>query len=103
MTAAKPFPSAEAAWFWCMRALMNRRNGSMVPTGPCEPDTIVLVLDQLYRRRRIDLVHLRILRIWGERQMAPSLSSTTERANARLWKEAIERLEWPLRVKEIVA
>ena len=98
-----PFPTAEAAWFWCMRSLMSRRDGGTQRPGPCEPDAIVLVMDQLYRRRRIDLVHARILRVWGERQCAPNPACQTERADARLWREAIELLEWPLRVKGIVA
>ena len=63
---------------------------------------MVKCLDQLYRRRRIDLTHARILRIWGERGTAPSPAYATERADARLWREALDRLEWPLRVKGIV-
>jgi hypothetical protein len=63
---------------------------------------VVKCLDGLYRQRRIDLAHARILRIWGERQMAPSLTVAAERNDHRLWIEALERLEWPLRVKGIV-
>ena len=70
---------------------------------PCDPDDVVKCLDQLYRRRRIDLVHARILRIWGERGTAPNPAYPLERGDWRLWREAIDRLEWPLRVKGIVA
>jgi hypothetical protein len=49
------------------------------------------------------LAHARILRIWGERQMAPSPSAMSEQNDYRLWIEALERLEWPLRIKGIVA
>ena len=59
-------------------------------------------LDALYRQRRIDLIHARILRVWGERQMRPSAAMAAERTEHRLWVEALERLEWPLRVKGIV-
>jgi len=69
---------------------------------PCEPDDVIRCLDTLYRRRRVDLVHARILRIWGERQMAPNPALAGERCDWRLWREALERLEWPLRVKGIV-
>ena len=102
---ATPFPTAEAAWFWCMRALAARRDGVPSPAHadrPCAPDSIVLALDQLYRRRRIDRVHSRILRIWGERGVAPDPHFPADRADARLWREALDRLELPLRVRGIV-
>ena len=107
--AVRPFRSAEEAWLWTMAALRARRDGARYTANrglvsrPCEPDDVVRCLDALYRRRRIDLVHARILRIWGERQMAPNPSYATERCDFRLWREALERLEWPLRTKGIVA
>ena len=71
------FRSVEEAWFWTMAALTARRDGARIVSGaglvqrPCEPDDVVKCLDRLYRQRRIDLQHARILRIWGERQQAP--------------------------------
>jgi hypothetical protein len=53
-------------------------------------------------RRRIELLHARILRIGGERQVAPDPACPAEAGDARLWREAMERLEWPLRVKGII-
>jgi hypothetical protein len=105
----EPFRSAEDAWMWTMAALMARREGRHHTSNqsriarPCEPDDVLRCLDALYRRRRIDLVHARILRIWGERQAAPDPTYPSERCDYRLWKEALNRLEWPLRVKGIVA
>jgi hypothetical protein len=34
--------------------------------------------------------------------MAPSAAVAAERNDRRLWVEALDRLEWPLRVKGIV-
>ncbi|HEY0181890.1 MAG TPA: hypothetical protein VGC09_03695 [Rhodopila sp.] len=105
----QPFKSAEEAWLWTMAALIARREGARytankgLTSRPCDPDDVVKCLDGLYRHRRIDLMHARILRIWGERQMAPSRSVAAERHDHRLWSEALERLEWPLRIKGIVA
>ena len=105
----QPFGNAQEAWLWTMAALIARREGARysarkgLVTRPCEPDDVVKCLDVLYRQRRIDLSHARILRIWGERQMAPSLGVAAERHDHRLWMEALERLEWPLRFKGIVA
>ncbi len=104
----EPFKSAEEAWLWTMAALMARREGARYTANqgkvsrPCEPDDVVKCLDGLYRRRRIDLVHARILRIWGERQAAPNPAFAGERCDWRLWREALDRLEWSLRVKGIV-
>jgi hypothetical protein len=106
---SEPFHSAEEAWFWTMAALVARRDGARYTANqgrigrPCEPDDVVRCLDALYRRRRIDLVHARILRIWGERRASPNPAHAGERCDWRLWREALDRLEWPLRVKGIVA
>ena len=64
---------------------------------------MVRCLDVLYRRRRIDLSHARILRIWGERGFAPDPGYAAERNEAQLWREALDRLDYVLRVKGIVA
>jgi hypothetical protein len=107
--AVRPFRSAEEAWMWTMAALRARRDGARYTANrglvsrPCEPDDVVRCLDALYRRRRVDLVHARILRVWGDRQMPPNPAYATERCDFRLWREALDRLEWPLRVKGIVA
>lgn len=105
---ARPFASVEEAWFWTMAALVARRDGAShawTPekgARPCEPDDVVKCLDRLYRQRRIDLTHARILRIWGERQRAPDPRHPRERGAWRIWHEAMSRLEWPLRLRGIV-
>ncbi|MBP0491671.1 hypothetical protein [Roseomonas indoligenes] len=105
----QPFIDAEEAWFWTMAALVARRDGARIVSGrglvtrPCEPDDVVKCLDRLYRQRRIDLAHARIMRIWGERGVAPDPRALRERGDYRLWREAMERLDWPLRMKGIVA
>lgn len=107
--ATQPFRDAEEAWLWTMAALMARREGARYSAGkgrvsrPCEPDDVVRCLDTLYRQRRLSLSHARILRIWGDRQMAPNPAFASEHTDSRLWREALERLEWLLRVKGIVA
>ena len=102
----EPFPDAEQAWLWTFRALRARRDGTRSGSGtvkrPCEPDDVLKCLDHLYRNRRIDLGHARVLRIWGERQTPPDLARTSEHTAAVLWREALERLDWPLRMKGIV-
>ena len=106
---AEPFASAEEAWFWTMAALIARHDGARLSAArgsvvrPCEPDDVVKCLDRLYRQRRIELAHARILRLWGERGTAPNPRIPAERGDLRLWREAMERLDFPLRQKGIVA
>jgi hypothetical protein len=105
-SAGEPFRSAEQAWFWTMAALAARHEGrarcAPAVRRNCEPDDVVRCLDTLYRSRRITLAHARILRLWGERQAAPDAAYAGERGDWQLWREALQRLEWPLRVKGIV-
>jgi hypothetical protein len=104
----QPFEDAEHAWLWTMSALIARREGARYTANkgtiarPCDPDDVVKCLDALYRQGRINLVHARVLRIWGERQMPPGPTVPAERQDSRIWDEALERLAWPLRVKGIV-
>jgi hypothetical protein len=105
---AQPFGSAEEAWFWTMASLMARRDGARTNGNvalfrrPCEPDDVVRCLDRLYRDGRIGNAQVRVLRDWGERGYAPDPSRAAEQEAARLWRAALERLSWPLRVKGIV-
>lgn len=106
---AEPFRSAEEAWFWTMAALTARRDGARVTAGkgaamrPCDPDDVIKCLDRLYRQRRIELSHARIMRVWGERGLPPSPRHAPERGDFRLWREAMSRLEFPFRLRGIVA
>ena len=98
-----PFACAEAAWFWTAACLRARQDATAAPgPGPCRPEDVVKCLDGLYRQRRVELLHVRILRTWGWRGVAPNPARTRERCDWRLWHEALGRLEWPLRVHGIV-
>lgn len=103
------FCNAEEAWLWTMAALTARAEGSCSApkfgkkARPCEPDDVIMCLDALYKARRINLAHARILRIWGTRRSAPDPAVPLERADSRIWDEALRALEWPLRMKGIVA
>lgn len=99
-----PFVSTEVAWFWTAASLKARQDAGISPgPGPCRPEDVVKCLDILYRQRRIELLHVRILRIWGWRGMAPNPAWALQRCDARLWHEALGRLDWPLRSRGIVA
>lgn len=93
----KTFKTAEAAWFAAMSVFLARRNGEKA-TSDIDADAVLKVLDRLYRRRAVDLVHARVLRVWGERGCAPDYAS-----DLQIWNAAMAQMEWPLRVKGIVA
>ena len=103
----QPFPDAEQAWFWTVAALSARRDatgrGERGTPRPCDPDDVIRALDRLYRQRRIDLLHARILRIWGERGIAPNPADPGQASDSRIWREAMERLDGKLRASGIVA
>ena len=107
-TAILPFRSAGEAWLWTMAALLARRDGAGVswrpdgPPRPCDPDDVVRALNALHRQRSIELLHVRILRIWGERQTAPPNRRLQHRSDWRLWQQAMGQLEWALRARGIV-
>lgn len=95
-----PCLSADAAWMQTMRTIK-----SPAPRDPAayeQADSVVKCLDRLYRQRRIDLAHVRILRIYGERQMAPSATAPAERQDHRLWREAMDLLDQPLQMRGLV-
>ena len=92
-----PFTSVEAAWFRAVPALQPGTAAAPWVSG------VVKCLDTLYRQRRIDLLHARILRIWGLRGVAPNPSRMRERSDWRIWQEAMERLDPLLRARGIVA
>lgn len=60
-------------------------------------------LDALYRNRRVELLHVRILRLWGWRGVAPNPAWARERCEWRLWHEALGRLDGKLRARGFVA
>ena len=102
--ASPPFPSAEAAWFWTMAVIEARADPARAPppARPCRVEDVLRCLDGLYRRRRVELLHARVLRSYGRRGRAPDPRRPSERCDWRLWSEAIGRLDWPLRQAGLV-
>ena len=105
---AKPFDSAEGAWFWFIQAQAARDEGARITAGqglynrPCEPMDILKVVERLYRHRRLIMDHLLVLRHYGRRMMAPDPRRVREARAAKLWNEAMERIEEVLVRKQIV-
>jgi hypothetical protein len=101
----QPFRDAESCIVWMVEALVAEAEGAPPKAEPaiCTPAEVVKCLDTLYRRRRIDLHHVRILRLWAHRGRAPDAANPKERADWRIWREALDRLDWPLRCLGIIS
>ncbi len=104
-----PFDSAEAAWFWYCQNQIARNEGARFnskegPTvqRPCDPDDIFTTVDRLYRARELDRKHLVVLGEYGMRLAPPVHEHVHEREAARVWFEAMARLEPVLQAKGIV-
>ena len=103
-----PFVDAEEAWFWFLQAQAARYDGAKVTAQkgiyprPCEPIDIFKVVDRLYRNRCITIEHLRVLKHYGQRLMAPDAQRPREIRAHTLWSEALDKLEDVLVMKGIV-
>ena len=103
-----PFESAEEAWFWFIAAQQAKEEGARITAGqsltprPCEPVDIFRVLDRLYRGRMVLWDHVLVLKHYGKRGMKPDSFRPNEAHAARLWQEALEKLEEALVAKGIV-
>jgi hypothetical protein len=95
ISAITPFASTQEAWFWTLSSAPGKRI--------CARQDILRCLERLYRARRIDLVHARILRLWGERGVAPPRVPGAERSDWQIWTQAINALDGALRARGFVA
>lgn len=104
----EPFCNAEEAWFWFISAMKAREDGARFIAGmgkvrrPCEPVDIYKSLERLYRTRRLLIDHMKVLRHYGRRGVAPDQYYPPEMIAHRLWGEALRELEISLRQKGIV-
>ena len=88
------FPNSEAAWLWTCAVLRAREDGRAGPPGPCGTEQVLRGLDRLYRNRRLDLLHVRVLRRWGWRGHGPNPARAADGFDHVVWTEALARLDW---------
>lgn len=95
----EPFESMEELWFWFMAANAAKNAGARYSAGlghsvrPCEPADIITILERMYRNRQLDMNHLRILRHYGERGIAPDRNYPRERRAWYVWREALNKIK----------
>lgn len=104
-----PFETAEDAWMWFWQCQIARDEGARFTADagsaarPCEPDDIYRAAAALHRHRVLRRRHLEVLVRFGRALVPPDRRDPAEAAAAVFWREALDRLETPLRSKGIVA
>ena len=104
----EPFDTVEQAWLWSVQATIVRHEGARVTAGlglvprPCEPSDIMRIISRMNRDRRLSDRHVSVLVRYGRRHSAPYSTRRREYRYARLWDEALDCLDSPLRDKGIV-
>ena len=104
----EPFLSAEQAWFWFIAAQAAKEDGARFTAGqavsprPCEPIDILKIVDRLYRNRCLLIDHVHVLRHYGRRMSPPDWRRQKEARAARLWLEAMDKMEPVMIGKKIV-
>lgn len=97
------FSTAEAACLWTCAVLRAREDGRAGTPGPCRTEVVLRGLDRLYRNRRLDLLHVRVLRQWGWRGRVPDASRPQDGFDRAVWTEALDRLAWVWREAGVVS
>jgi hypothetical protein len=105
---ARPFDTAQEAWFWYAQCQIARNDGVRFRAGrgeirPCEPDDIYRAVNGLVRRRVLDSGHVTVLGRFGRRLSPPDPMAGDTPGEAALWDEALDRLTTVLRGKGIVS
>ena len=104
-----PFQSSEDAWFWfaqCQQRRNNQVRRFKLTTDiirPCEPDDIYRVVMRLHRQHYLHSKHLKVLATYGLAERPPDVRCNNERSDHRIWWEALEIMNNPLRGKKLFA
>lgn len=105
----QPFDCAEEAWLWFSRCQLARIEGVRFTADcgdvarPCDPDDIYRAVARLVRGNQLAPAHVAVLGRFGCRGAPPDPWAGDTAGEARLWQEALARLELLLRAKGIVS
>lgn len=107
--ASQPFVTAEEAWLWFSRCQLARIEGVRFTADaadvarPCDPDDIYRAVGRLVRAGVLVSRHVSVLGRFGCRLARPDPWAGDAVADAKLWDEAMARLECELRPRGIVS
>ncbi len=99
------FDTAEDAWLWfCFCEAMPRAGGShnAEAVRPCETSDIAIIVKRLAIMKILTQEHLKILTLYGLKQMPPIEKCGDPKKDCDLWKQALNLLLNAFRLKGIV-
>ena len=103
-----PFDDAEHAFFHMVQYQRARHDGARFVAGaglynrPSHPDDIRIVIDRLYRQKKLGHDHIKILKHFGVRMMPPDDRRENEKRAYDLWHDAMGIIGAELRRKGII-
>ena len=99
------FDTAEEAWMWfcfCEMTPKSFKRSKDNTTRPCETSDIAIVVKRLFQQKILTPAHLKILNLYGEKQTPPFEQTGDPKQHCQLWKQALQRVLKPLKMKGIV-
>ena len=86
------FDDAEDAWFWfcfCESMPKSSCKGSGLMVRPCETSDIAIIVKRLLQNKKLTQAHLKILSMYGLKQLIPLEKCGDPALHCLLWKQAI--------------
>jgi len=90
-------------WFcYCVCTPKVRKETCSDYGYPCEPADIAIVVKQLFLKKQLTVEDIKILEKYGVKQLPPHENNGDTKKVCRIWKQALEKILLPLRLKGIV-
>ena len=89
------FESAEEVWFWfclCESTPKGRTSNYSGTMRPCETSDVAIIIKRLLLNKKLSQSHLKILSLYGLKQISPSEKYGDPVKHCFLWKQALEHL-----------
>ena len=86
------FEDAEDAWFWfcfCESMPKSSSKGTRLMVRPCETSDIAIIVKRLVQNKKLTQAHLKILSMYGLKQLIPHEKCGDPVLHCSLWKQAI--------------
>ena len=99
------FETAQEAWLWfCFRESTPKPKGESHRdwSYSCEPSDVAIVVKQLLLQKKLTQTHIKILSKYGLKQEPPHENSGDSKGICFLWKQALEKMLEPFKLKGIV-
>ena len=100
------FENAQEVWFWfcfCESIPKGYNENTNYAVRPCETSDIAIIIKRLIIEKKLSQEHLKVLSLYGLKQIEPSEKYGEPAHHCFLWKQALERLSKVFLSKGIIA